>query len=72
MFAWVAISIGLELSIPPSPERSRLNDLFLAVKRGSQPHFFLEVYEEVTKSWKATFTARSCLSTSSVLTTPGS
>ncbi len=59
---------------PPSPEPSCLDDWFLGAGRDSQPcsapvPFFLEVHEELTKLWMAPFTARSCSSVSSVLTT---
>ncbi len=74
MLARAAVSIGLEVKRPPSPESSRLDDWFLGAGRGSQPSsapvpFFPEVHEELTKSWMAPFTARSCSSVSSVLTT---
>ncbi len=72
--ARAAVSIGLEVNRPPSPEPSRLDDWFLGAGRGSQPRpapvpFFPEVHEELTSSWMAPFTARSRSSTSSVLTT---
>ncbi len=74
MLAWAAVSIGLEINRPPSPEPSRLDDWFLGAGRGSQPRpapvpFFPEVHEELTKSWMAPFTARSPSSASSILTT---
>ncbi len=74
MLARAAVSIGLEVNRPPSPEPSRLDDRFLGAGRGSQPRpapvpFFPEVHEELTSSWMAPFTARSRSSTSSVLTT---
>ncbi len=74
MLARAAVSIGLEVNRPPSPEPSLLDDWFLGAGRGSLPRsapvpFFLEVHEELTKSWTAPFTARSHLSTSSILTT---
>ncbi len=74
MLAQAAVSIGLEVNRPPSPEPSRLDDWFLGAGRGSQPHpapvpFFPEVHEELTSSWMAPFTARSRSSASSVLTT---
>ncbi len=74
MLARAAVSIGLEVNRPPSPEPSRLDDWFLGAGRGSQPRpapvpFFPEVHEELTKSWMAPFTARSPLSASSILTT---
>ncbi len=48
---------------PPHPDSSRLDEWFLGGGRaGSQrPHpvpFFPEVHEELTRSWKAPFTAR--------------
>ncbi len=69
-----AVSIGLEVNRPPSPEPSRLDDWFLGAGRGSQPRpapvpFFPEVHEELSKSWMAPFTARSRSSASSILTT---
>ncbi len=74
MLARAAVSIGLEVNSPPSPEPSQLDDWFLGEGRGSQPRsapvpFFPEVHEELTKSWTAPFTARSCSSASSILTT---
>ncbi len=76
MLARAAVSIGLEVNRPPSPEPSRLDDWFLGAGRGSQPRstlvpFFPEVHEEMTKSWMAPFTARSPSSASSILTTLG-
>ncbi len=74
ILARAAVSIGLEVNRPPSPEPSRLDDWFLWAGRGSQPRpapvpFFPEVHEELTSSWMAPFTARSRSSASSVLTT---
>ncbi len=74
MLARAAVSIGLEVNRPPSPEASRLDDWFLGAGRGSQPRsapvpFFPEVHKELTKSWLATFKARSRSSASSILTT---
>ncbi len=74
MLARAAVSIGLEVNRPPSPEPSRLDDWFLRAGHGSQPRpapvpFFPEVHEELTSSWMALFTARSRSSASSVLTT---
>ncbi len=62
MLARAAVSIGLEVNRPPSPEPSRLDDWFLGAGRGSQPRpapvpFFPEVHEELTSSWMAPFTA---------------
>ncbi len=74
MHARAAVSIGLEVNRPPSPEPSRPDDWFLGAGSGSQPHstpvpFFPEVHEELTRSWMAPFTARSRSSASSILTT---
>ncbi len=74
MLARAAVSIGLEVNRPPSPEPSRLDNWFLGAGCGSQPRstpvpFFPEVHEELTKSWMAPFTARSRSSASSILTT---
>ncbi len=74
MLARAAVSIGLEVNRPPSPEPSRLDDWFLGAGRGSQQRpapvpFFPEVHEELTNSWMAPFTARSRSSASSILTT---
>ncbi len=73
MLSRAAESIGLHYRRPPSPERSRLDDWFLgaqAERRQPPPvPFFPEVHEEVTRSWKAPFSARNRPSTSSVLTT---
>ncbi len=38
MLARAAVSIGLEVNRPPSPEPSRLDDWFLGAGRGSQQH----------------------------------
>ncbi len=73
MLSRAAESIGLHYRRPPSPERSRLDDWFLRAQaeRWQPPPvpFFPEVHEEVTRSWKAPFSARSRPSASSVLTT---
>ncbi len=72
MLSRAAESIGLHYRRPPSPERSRLDDWFLRAQaeRWQPPPvpFFPEVHEEVTRSWKAPFSARSRPSASSVLT----
>ncbi len=73
MLSQAAESIGLHYRPLPSPERSRLDDWFLGAQAESrQPPpvpFFPEVHEEVTKSWRAPFSARNRPSASSVLTT---
>ncbi len=69
MLSRAAESIGLHYRPPPSPERSRLDDWFLgaqAERRQPPPvPFFPEVHEEVTRSWKAPFSARNRPSASS-------
>ncbi len=67
-------SIGLLYRLkPPSPECSRLDDWFLGPQaKHRQPPpvpFFPEVHEEVTRSWRAPFSARNRPSASSILTT---
>ncbi len=73
MLSRAAESVGLHWRPPPSPERSRLDDWFLgaqAERRQPPPvPFFPEVHEEVTRSWRAPFSARNRPSASSVLTT---
>ncbi len=73
MLSRAAESVGLHWRTPPSPERSRLDDWFLGAQAKSrQPPpvpFFPEVHEEVTRSWRAPFSARNRPSASSVLTT---
>ncbi len=73
MLSRAAESVGLHWRPPPSPERSRLDDWFLGAqadrRRPPPVPFFPEVHEEVTRSWKAPFSARNRPSTSSVLTT---
>ncbi len=70
MLSRAAESIRLHYRRPPSPERSRLDDWFLgaqAERRQPPPvPFFPEVHEEVTRSWKAPFSARNRPSASSV------
>ncbi len=73
MLSQAAESVGLHWRPPPSPERSRLDDWFLgaqADRRQPPPvPFFPEVHEEVTRSWRAPFSARNRPSASSVLIT---
>ncbi len=65
MLSRAAESIGLHYRRPPSPERSRLDDWFLGAQAECrQPPpvpFFPEVHEEVTRSWKAPFSAETGL-----------
>ncbi len=74
MLSRAAESIGLLYRLkPPSPERSRLDEWFLGAQaEHRQPPpvpFFPEVHEEVTRSWRAPFSAQNRPSASSVLTT---
>ncbi len=55
MLARAAVSIGLEVNRPPSPEPSRLDDWFLGAGRPAPVPFFPEVHEELTSSWMAPF-----------------
>ncbi len=60
--------------LSPPPHRPRgwmigFSERGAAHNRPAQVSFFLEVHEELTKSWMAPFTARSPLSASSILTT---
>ncbi|KAI2645524.1 Cytoplasmic polyadenylation element-binding protein [Labeo rohita] len=59
--------------VSPSPEHLRLDDWFLGARTNVPPRpvpvpFFPEVHEELTKMWRAPYTARLSLS-SSLLTT---
>ncbi len=74
MLSRAAESIGLLYRFkPPSPERSRLDEWFLGAQAEHQQPppvpFFPEVHEEVTRSWRAPFSAQNRPSASSVLTT---
>lgn len=58
-----ATSFGLKWNPPPYPECSRLDDLFLGLGHAAQHHpalvpLFLEVHEEITKSWKVSLSPR--------------
>ncbi|KAL1270897.1 hypothetical protein QQF64_029913 [Cirrhinus molitorella] len=74
MLRRAAASIGLEVSKAPSPKRSRLDDWYLgassdvATPRTAPVPFFPEVHEELTKTWKAPYSARTRQG-SSLLTT---
>ncbi|KAL0192323.1 hypothetical protein M9458_010619, partial [Cirrhinus mrigala] len=64
--------LGLEWSPPEEPSHSLLDEWFLsgrhqAPRQWASP-FFLEVHEELTKSWRAPCSARLCTSSSSALT----
>ncbi len=72
MVSQAAESIKLHWRPPSSPKRSRLEDWFpgaQAARRQLPPvPFFPEVHEEVTRSWRAPFSARNRASSSSILT----
>ncbi|KAL0152919.1 hypothetical protein M9458_051748 [Cirrhinus mrigala] len=77
MLLRAAKSIDLEVPKAPSPERSRLDDWFLGSGSDVPPRstpvpFFPEVHEELTKTWRAPYTARSRLSSSLFTTLDGS
>ncbi len=74
MLSRAAENVGLVWNPPPRPDPSRLDEWFLGGGRaGSQRPppvpFFPEVHEELTRSWKAPFTARNKSCGSSALTT---
>lgn len=74
MFARAAVNMELDWNPPPCPKSSWLDDWFLGSERDLQPctdsmPLLLEVHEELTKSWRAPFTVRSCFTNSSILTT---
>ncbi len=74
MLSRAAENVGLVWNPPPRPDPSRLDEWFLGGGRaGSQRPppvpFFPEVHEELTRSWKAPFTARNKSCGSSPLTT---
>ncbi|XP_056096534.1 uncharacterized protein LOC130075794 [Rhinichthys klamathensis goyatoka] len=74
MLSRAAEKVGLAWNPPPRPEPSRLDDWFLGAGRaGSQcaapVPFFPEVHEELSKTWKAPYSARSRPSGSSPLAT---
>ncbi len=69
-----AENFGLVWNPPPRPDPSRFDEWFLGGGRASSQHpppvpFFPEVHEELTRSWKAPFTARIKSRGSSPLTT---
>ncbi|KAI2660953.1 Gag-Pol polyprotein [Labeo rohita] len=69
MLLLAAKSIDLEVPKAPSLERSWLDDCFLGVGSNVPPRstpgpFFPKVHEELTKTWRAPYTARSRLSSS--------
>ncbi len=74
MLSRAAENVGLVWNPPPRPDPSRLDEWFLggghAGSQCSPPvPFFPEVHEELTRSWKAPFTARNKSCSSSPLTT---
>ncbi len=63
MLSRAAENFGLMWNPPPRPDPSRFDEWFLGGGRASSQHpppvtFFPEVHEELTRSWKAPFTAR--------------
>ncbi|ROL48564.1 hypothetical protein DPX16_12180 [Anabarilius grahami] len=66
--------LDLEWAPPEEPSRSRLDEWFLPGSRRQSPRqrsapFFPEVHEELTKSWRAPYSARLHTITRSALTT---
>lgn len=61
--------VGLEWRPPLCPEPLRLGAAHAASQRPTPVPFFLEVHEEVTRSWKAPFFAINQSGSSSPLTT---
>ncbi len=63
MLSRAAKNVGLVWNPPPRPDPSRLDEWFLGggragFQRPPPVPFFPEVHEELTRSWKAPFTAR--------------
>ncbi len=63
MLSWAAENVRLVWNPPPHPDPSRLDEWILsrgcASSQRTRPvPFFPEVQEELTRSWKAPFTAR--------------
>ncbi len=74
MLSRAAENVGLVWYPPPRPDPSRLDEWFLGggragFQRPPPVPFFPEVHEELTRSWKAPFTARNKPCGSSPLTT---
>ncbi len=74
MLSRAAENVGLVWNPPPHPDPSRLDEWFLGggragFQRPPPVPFFPEVHEELTRSWKAPFTARNKPCGSSPLTT---
>ncbi len=74
MLSRAAENVGLVWNPPPRPDPSRLDKWFLwggraGFQRPPPLPFFPEVHEELTRSWKAPFTARNKPCGSSPLTT---
>ncbi|ROL54791.1 hypothetical protein DPX16_23237 [Anabarilius grahami] len=66
--------LDLEWAPPEEPSRSRLDEWFLPGSRRQSPRqrsapFFPEVHEELTKSWRAPYSARLHTTSRSALTT---
>ncbi|RXN29867.1 thyrotropin receptor-like protein [Labeo rohita] len=58
MLAQATERIGLEWKPPPCPEPLRLDIWYLRVARPTLVPFFLEVHDELTEMWMASFNAR--------------
>ncbi len=74
MLSRAAENVGLVWNPPPHPAPSRLDEWFLSwgcagSQRPPPVPFFPEVHKELTRSWKAPFTARNKSCSSSPLTT---
>ncbi len=71
MLSQAVENVGLMGNPPPRPDPSRLDEWFPGGGRAENPPvpFFPEVHEELTRSWKAPFTARNKSCSSSPLTT---
>ncbi len=74
MLSRAAENVGLVWNPPPRPDPSRLDEWFLGggragFQRPPPVPFFPELHEELTRSWKAPFTARNKPCGSSPLTT---
>lgn len=62
MLSWASESIGLMWKPPPCPEYLKLDDWSLLVPHTDHQHpspvpFFLDVHEEVTRLWRAPYSA---------------
>ncbi len=69
MLSRASENVRLVWNSPPRPDPSRLDEWFLGSQCPPPVLFFPEVHEELTRSWKAPFTARNKSGSSSPLTT---